>query len=82
MNQELTAMFEQRLREDEKSEATVAKYVQDVRHFIRYAGEERLFVKEQVIAYKNYLAGHYKAASANSMLAAVNRFLALNGHAE
>lgn len=82
MNQELTAMFEQRLREDEKSEATVAKYVQDVRHFIRYAGKERLFVKEQVIAYKNYLAGHYKAASANSMLAAVNRFLAVNGHAE
>lgn len=44
MNQELTAMFEQRLREDEKSEATVAKYVQDVRHFIRYAGGRNGFL--------------------------------------
>lgn len=65
----------QKLREDEKSRATIDKYQRDVRAFINYAGEGAELTKETVICFKEYLGENYEVSSANSMLAAVNYFL-------
>jgi len=76
----MIVLFEQKLKEDEKSEATIRKYVSDVKCFMNYAKEDSAFTKELVISYKQYLSAHYKTASVNSMLAAVNSFLCATGH--
>lgn len=70
----LTAFKEYLLRE-EKSAATVEKYLRDVRAFMLYA-EGKSVSKELVVAYKASLeeAG-YKPRSINSMLAGLNAFL-------
>lgn len=65
--------FHKKLIEDEKSKATVKKYLRDVEAFSAFAGGESV-TKETAIRYKEYLKQHYKPASVNSMLAAVNRF--------
>ena len=65
--------FRNTLIEDEKSNATIQKYIHDVETFFAFAGETAV-TKETVIHYKQYLKERYKPASVNSMLAAVNRF--------
>ncbi|HBN56425.1 MAG TPA: integrase [Lachnospiraceae bacterium] len=80
MNGGMIDLFEKRLKEEEKSEATIRKYVSDVKHFMDYTKEDRPFSKELVIGYKQYLSEHYKKASVNSMLASVNSFLRMTGH--
>lgn len=67
------AQFRARLAEDEKSDATIQKYLRDIRHFLAFAGAEPV-TKDTAIRYKQYLQARYKPASVNSMLAAVNRF--------
>ncbi|MDO4173541.1 MAG: tyrosine-type recombinase/integrase [Eubacteriales bacterium] len=71
--------FRQAMKEQEKSAATQAKYVNDLRCFCRYLGSERTVTKETVIAYKEYLAENYAKTSANSMLAAINYFFSVVG---
>lgn len=66
--------FKEKMVQEEKSRATIEKYLRDVNAFLRYVGEEKTICKENVIAYKNYLTEHYAAASVNSMLAALNCF--------
>ncbi len=65
--------FQAKLVEDEKSKATIEKYLRDVRAFFAFAGEETV-TKETAMRYKEHLKGKYKPASINSMLAAMNRF--------
>lgn len=65
--------FHARLIEDEKSEATIAKYLRDVEAFFSFVGEEAV-TKETAMRYKEHLKEKYKPASVNSMLAAMNRF--------
>ena len=74
-DEELTA-YEQYLREEERSRATVEKYLRDVRKFRDYICERGSggFDKELVLEYKQYLNENYKTTSVNSMLAAVNSF--------
>ena len=61
--------FEIFLREEEKSENTIQKYLHDVRAFIIFASESEI-TKEIVIAYKNKLMNeNYAVRSINSMLA-------------
>lgn len=74
IGKDVMEIFERELRADEKSEATIVKYLRDVRRFMNYVGEEPL-TKERVIAYKRSLCAHYRISSVNSMLAAVNSFL-------
>lgn len=66
--------FADALYRNERSEATVRKYMRDVRAFQNYAGASQI-TKELVIRYKNRLLENYAPASVNSMLAAVNSFL-------
>ena len=66
-------VFRSTLVEDEKSPATVAKYLRDVKEFLVYA-EGVEVTKETVIHYKQHLIEKYAPTSVNSMLAALNRF--------
>ncbi len=73
---EMIDRYGQYLREEERSHATVEKYLRDVRKFREYlclSGRNELD-KETVLQYKQYLNEHYKTTSANSMLAAINSF--------
>ena len=76
------------LYDEERSRATVEKYLRDVRKFAAYleeygGGDEREVVnKDRVREYKQYLKENYKIASANSMLAAINSFFTYIGHEE
>lgn len=68
--------FENYLYEREKHWQTIEKYLRDVRHFLNFAGEkEGISKKEQILQYKEYLIRHYKPASVNSMLTALNKYL-------
>ena len=78
-NDETIYHLEQRMREEEKSKATMEKYCHDVRAFLHYIGEEKVLSKELVITYKNYLGERYEVSSAKSMLAALNYFLRFIG---
>ena len=70
--------FEKYLHNDEKSKATIEKYVRDIRHFSEYA-TGRDIDKTLTLEYKAALEKEYAVASANSMLAALNSFLGFVG---
>lgn len=70
--------FESYLRNEERSEATVEKYVRDVRFFEAFVGNAEIS-KQIVLEYKNRLIERYAVASANSMIAALNCFLRFCG---
>lgn len=59
---------------EEKSRATMEKYLRDVRCFSNFL-MNRPLEKEETIAYKEYLISKYAPASVNSMLVALNCFL-------
>ncbi len=77
----LIAAFEAHLRNDEKSEATVAKYLHDLRYFADFAGEQ-VIDKALTVEYKATLSRRFAATSANSMIAALNSFLRFVGWPE
>lgn len=79
VNQKRLAEFQHHLIANEKSRATVEKYLRDMRTFLAFAGEDREITKELVISYKEYLSRHYELTSANSMLAALNHFFTAFG---
>lgn len=70
--------FEFFLKNDERSAATIEKYLRDVRHFCAFIGTDEI-TKERVMEYKHLLGSTYAVASANSMIAALNAFLRFNG---
>ena len=69
------AEFEEHLILEEKSTATIEKYIRDVKAFSVYAQDE-VITKEIVIAYKNHLQENYAVRSVNSMLASINSLFA------
>ena len=73
MTQAQIRQFADRLREEEKSRATIQKYIRDLESFFSFAGESEI-TKEMAVRYKEALQRRYKPVSVNSMLAAVNRF--------
>lgn len=77
MNEQLSA-FEQHLISEEKSSATIEKYLHDVRCFVEFLAD-RAIGKEITIAYKEHLTQQYAPASVNSMLVALNGFLRFLG---
>ena len=78
----LTAMhstaFARFLKEEERSDATVEKYLRDVKHFIAFIGSNQVN-KQRILDYKTELIKAYAPSSANSMLAALNAFLRFCG---
>lgn len=62
------------LREEEKSERTIEKYMRDLKSFGKFIGDGNLIEKQKVIEYKKILMDKYKVSSANSIFVALNRF--------
>ena len=75
---ELLKKFENSMYENEKSKATVEKYLRDLRCFADFANG-RLIDKGLTLEYKAELGHNYALTSANSMLAALNAFLRFAG---
>lgn len=67
--------FSQFLLERENAEATVKKYVTDIRTFFEYLNENLKVDKNVLLQYKEWLIQRYAINSINSMLAALNQFL-------
>ena len=61
--------FETHLRNEERSEATIWKYLHDVKCFVDYIGVSEV-CKQNVMEYKQSLGNTYAVTSANSMIAA------------
>lgn len=72
------AAFGAYLRREEKSAATVGKYLRDVRAFARYLGEGEV-EKAAVLRYKAELSSRYAPRSVNATLAALNSLFAFLG---
>ena len=71
--------FRQYLKEEERSDATVEKYMRDITAFVSFTHEEEMS-KEKVIAYKQHLIDRgYAIRSINSMLASLNSFFTYLG---
>ena len=76
----MIAEFKEHLILEERSVATIQKYIRDVKAFTAYA-QNSAISKEIVIAYKKYLQENYAVRSVNSMLASINSlFLFLGWH--
>ena len=70
------------LRLEEKSAATIEKYLRDIRGFARWLGGREI-TKEQTAAWKAYLVEQgYAPASVNAMLSALNGLLDFLGFAD
>ena len=67
--------FRYYLQERENSEATIEKYMRDVRKFMTFAGTDQPVGKEKLLEYKEWLIENYAVSSVNSMLVALNQFL-------
>ena len=67
--------FKKNMKTEEKSQATIEKYLRDTKQFLEELGEGSEITKDRVIAYKESLAERYAVTSANSKVAAVNCFL-------
>lgn len=77
MNDQILS-FQQYLITEEKSAATIEKYLRDVRAFLAFSDWMEIS-KTTVIAYKKKLMARYTPTSVNSMLIAINRFLRFCG---
>lgn len=78
MHHQLIEKFAAHLQMDEKSTATIEKYLRDIRYFAAFAAD-RPIDKALVVQYKSELGKTYAVTSANSMIAALNAFLRFQG---
>ncbi len=69
--------FRKYLIDEEKSAATLEKYIRDIMAFRVWLGGEQL-CKAKVMEYKEYLIGNYAPASVNSILSSLNSFFDYN----
>ena len=74
----MIAEFREHLILEERSEATVEKYIRDISAFSNFADGAEI-TKETVIAYKKHLQDSYAVRSVNSMLASINSLFAFLG---
>lgn len=75
MEPEKIREFEIYLYERENAEATIKKYMTDIKTFFRYLGDDLRIDKKKIMDYKKRLLQSYTVNSVNSMLAALNQFL-------
>ena len=78
ITEKLLRNFENSMYENEKSKATVEKYLRDLRYFANFTNG-RPIDKGLTLEYKAELGRNYALTSANSMLAALNAFLRFAG---
>ena len=73
LTNELILKFKNYLIEEEKSKATLEKYIRDIETFYAWVSDKELN-KLCVLNYKEYLTENYAVASVNSMLSSINSF--------
>ena len=78
ITEKLIEEFKNNLRMEEKSLATISKYIHDVNVFSEYTNGQCI-TKDIVIQYKEYLLKNYAIRSVNSMLASINCLFAFLG---
>ena len=78
ITKEIISDFKKYLLLEERSGATVEKYIRDVTAFTEYLNGE-IVTKDAVIAYKKYLQDKYAIRSVNSMIAGINCFFSFLG---
>lgn len=71
LTQEIISDFKKHLILEERSTATVEKYLRDVKSFAIYTNGTEI-TKETVINYKKHLQENYAVRSVNSMIASIN----------
>ncbi len=81
ISEQLLLRFRNFLFEDEKSSATVEKYMRDLKIFAEFI-KDGVLDKQKLLEYKSKLVKDYMVSSANSMIAALNSFLGFIGHRE
>lgn len=73
INKNLMDKFKNHLFNEEKSSATIEKYLRDIRVFSVWLSDARI-TKNAVLEYKKYLIENYAPASVNSMISSLNSF--------
>ena len=74
---ELIERYKRYLFEEEKSSATIEKYIRDVTSFAKWANDCDI-TKMAVLEYKEHLSQGYAPASVNSVLSSLNSFFDYN----
>lgn len=76
LDMKLINRYKKHLFEEERSEATISKYMRDIMTFYEYLPEgNKTVTKEALVSYKNSLSQDYRVSSINSMLVALNGLL-------
>ena len=78
LTKDIKSDFKEHLILEERSGATIEKYIRDVTAFAKYLKGEKI-TKEAVIGYKKHLQGKYAIRSVNSMIAGINCLLEFLG---
>ena len=78
LTQKIISDYKESLKLEERSAATVEKYIRDVKAFSAYVNGAEIS-KEVVIEYKKHLQKSYAVRSVNSMLASINGLFAFLG---
>ena len=81
LKREMLVCYEKVLIEEEKSQATIEKYMRDVRKFFQYAeemGKKEGITKEIVLSYKISMIEEYSHCRLNYMLASLNHCFKVN----
>lgn len=81
MQEENIGKFKSYLLENEKSLATVAKYVSEIEELKRYLKEHEIS-KAHLIAYREKLCENCKAQTVNVKMAAINKYVEFIGMSE
>ena len=78
ITREVLISYKDFLLSEEKSGATVSKYLRDVFKFADWFGNGEV-TKESVLLYKVFILEKYAVASVNSMISSLNSFFAFSG---
>lgn len=81
IDKDAIAQFESRLSEEEKSRATIEKYIHDVKGFVGFLNGEEA-TKMKILEYKTELMNTYAPSSVNSIVASLNSFFTFLEHPE
>lgn len=79
ITEEMLSKFQRYLKEEEKSAATIQKYMRETRNFAGFLKGGGI-QKEKVIAYRVLLQKRYQARTVNGKLSAINAYLSFSGN--
>ena len=77
ITQDLIENFENYLINEEKTSATLEKYIRDIKAFFEWISGTEID-KQKVLNYKEYLIGKFAPTSVNSVLSSLNSFFEFN----